>query len=39
MICSNYELIINEIEKLKVIWLKNAFPRRCNRKTHKKLLR
>ena len=28
MICSNYELIINEIEKLKVIWLKNAFPMR-----------
>ena len=28
MICSNYELIINEIEKLKVIWLKNAFLRR-----------
>ena len=28
MICSNYELIINEIEKLKVVWLKNAFPRR-----------
>ena len=28
MICSNYELIINEIEELKVIWLKNAFPRR-----------
>ena len=28
MICSNYELIVEEIEKLKVIWLKNAFPMR-----------
>jgi hypothetical protein len=28
MICSNYELIITEIENLKIIWLKNAFPMR-----------
>ena len=28
MICSNYESIITEIENLKIIWLKNAFPMR-----------
>ena len=26
MLCSNYELISIEIEKLKIIWLKNGFP-------------
>jgi len=28
MICSDYNSIITEIEKLKIIWLKNAFPMR-----------
>ena len=28
MICSDYGSIIKEIEKLKIIWLKNAFPMR-----------
>ena len=28
MICSDYNSIITEIEKLKLIWLKNAFPMR-----------
>ena len=28
MICSDYNSIIQEIENLKTIWLKNAFPMR-----------
>ena len=28
MICSDYDSIIKEIESLKLIWLKNAFPMR-----------
>ena len=27
-ICSNFEIIVEEIENLKMIWLKNAFPMR-----------
>ena len=28
MICCDYDSIVAEIEKLKLIWLKNAFPMR-----------